>query len=328
MKKRLLALFLAAVMVMGIAGCGGDSGGSADTGKAQSSGSGETAVDTGGSDNGESLAGEEASGDVKTGGVLKVGTPTAVVNLGYPGKLTTSLELMYVQPAVESLCRYTKEGELVPWLCESFEADADALTLTVKLKEGIKFHDGTDFNAEAVKWNWEEFMAQGRSEISSIESIECPDEYTVVAHMSQWDNTLAENALYQAGFMFSPTYAQENGEDAANNHPVGTGPFVFSEWEKDVKIVYDKNEDYWIEGQPYLDGIEIDFIQDSNTITTAYQSGEIDIISMPTADVLTIMESMGEDAVGENGLNGGAGINMVAFGCTDESSPCKDLAVR
>lgn len=328
MKKRLLALFLAAVMVMGIAGCGGDSGGSADTGKAQSSGSGETAVDTGGSDNGESLAGEEASGDVKTGGVLKIGAPSDIVNLGYPGKLTTSWELMCVQPAVEPLCRYTKEGELVPWLCESFETDADALTLTVNLKEGIKFHDGTDFNAEAVKWNWEEFMAQGRSEIASIESIECTDEYTVVAHLSQWDNTIPDNALYHAGFMFSPTYVQENGEDVANNHPVGTGPFVFSEWEKDVKVVYEKNENYRIEGQPYLDGIEIDFILDSNTITTSYQADEIDVIFGPSADILTVMDSLGEVSVAEEGLNGGSTFYMVAFGCTDENSPCKDLEVR
>ena len=130
----------------------------------------------------------------------------------------------------------SKEGELLPWLCESYDLDADSLTLTVSLKEGIQFHDGTPFNAEAVQWNWEEFTAQGRNEIAVIESLECPDEYTVIAHLSVWDNTVADNALYQAGFMFSPTYGRENGIDSANSHPVGTGPFVLKNGRRILRL--------------------------------------------------------------------------------------------
>ncbi len=341
MKKRVLAIIMAAVMVMGaLTACGGSSSGNGakDT-QASTTGSNETNKKTedtqsGDSDLASSDTGSEeqgnagAAGDIKTGGVVKLGTPAVVVNLGYPGKLSTFIELSFAQPAVEPLCRYTKEGELTPWLCDSYDLDADTLTLTVKLKEGILFHDGTPFNAEAVKWNWEEFSAQGRSEITVIESIECPDEYTVVAHLSTWDNTIADNALYQAGFMFSPTYGKENGVDAANSHPVGTGPFVFKEWQKDVKLVYEKNDNYRIKGQPYLDGIEIEFIGDANTLTTAYQAGEIDAMIMITSDVLTIMEATGETALTAEGLTGGAAISMVAFGCTDDNSPCKDLLVR
>ncbi len=324
-KQRLLAALAAMALACSAAACG-TGGSSGQTDALGETKPGSEAVQSG-SESGTGNAGED-NGEIKTGGVLKIGTPAAIVNIGYPGKLTTPMELAEALPAVESLCRYTKEGELVPWLCEFYETDADALTLTVKLKEGIKFHDGSDFNAEAVKWNWEEFTAQGRSEILSIESIECPDEYTVVAHLSQWDNTIADNALYQAGFMFSPAYAKENGMEAAGNHPVGTGPYRFVEWEKDVRLVYEKNEDYWIEGQPYMDGIEFVFIKDANTITTAYQSGEIDVLTQGAGDILTIMDATGEASKAEIGLNGGATISMVAFGCTDESSPCKDIKVR
>ena len=278
----------------------------------------------------EDPAGKDSgdSAQIKTGGILKIGTPAEIVNLGYPGKPGSSNELIVMQPAVEPLCRYTKEGELDPWLCESFEADADALTLTVKLKEGIKFHDGTDFNAEAVKWNWEAFTAQGRTEIGAIKSIECPDDNTVVAHLALWDNTIPDNALWLAGFMYSPAYAKENGEDKANVNPVGTGPFKFKEWKKDVSISFEANKDYWIEGQPYLDGIEFEFIADANTLTTAYQAGELDALGMIFGDSVSIMKATGEESKAEDGLTGGATISIVAFGCTDEKSPCKDLKVR
>ncbi len=250
------------------------------------------------------------------------------MNLGYPGLPNSNSELIVIQPAIETLCRYTSDGELEPWLCESYEADAESLTLTVKLKEGITFQDGTDFNAEAVKWNWEQFQAVGRSEIAAIESIECTDEYTVVAHMSEWDNTLADNALHLAGYMYSPTYAEENGQDAANSNPVGTGPYTFVEWEKDVKLVYEKNENYWGEDELYLDGIEIDFITDANTLATAYQSGELDVAIASDTSVIQIMESAGIENKAADGLTGEAAISLVAYGCTDESSPTSDLLVR
>ena len=324
MKKKVLAILMAAAMLGSLA-AGSEARAASSTAassKAADAKAGKVI------NRAETVKASADSADVKRGGVLKIGTPTVVVNMGYPGKLSASGEFTTVQPAVEPLCRYTKSGELTPWLCESFEADADALTLTVKLKQGIKFHDGTDFNAEAVKWNWEEFTAQGRIEIASIESIECPDEYTVIAHLSKWDNTIPDNALYQAGYMFSPAYAKENGADAANVHPVGTGPYKFKEWQKDVKMVFEANEDYWIEGQPYMDGIEFEFITDANTLTTAYQAGEIDVLAMLFGDSVSIMKATGEESKAEEGLMGGASLSVVAFGCTEEDSPCKDLKVR
>ena len=274
------------------------------------------------------VSAEAADAEITRGGVLKIGFIPDIVNIGYPGLSTASNELIAQQPAVEPLCRYTEEGELEPWLIEGYETDAEALTLTVHLKEGIKFHDGSDFNSEAVKWNWETFTEMGRNEIAAISSRECPDDYTVVAHLDHWDNTIPDQALYLAGFMYSPAYCQEVGKDVANNSPCGTGPFKFVEWQKDVKIVYEANEDYWIEGQPYLDGIEIEFISEANTVTSAYEADEISVIPVTNPDVVQIMQSYGEENKAREGVFGGAGINICAFGCTDESDPVSNLLVR
>lgn len=327
---------LTAVLAFSLAACGG---GSDSGGEGGSQGSGNEvqqepneneSQDGDGGQDGDANQGEapSADGEIQIGGVFKIGYQATVVNLGWPGLVAQSNELVVIQPAVESLARYNTEGELVPWLCESFETDADALTLTVKLPQGVKFHDGTDFNAEAVKWNWETFQAAGRSEIAVIESIECPDDATVVAHMSTWDNTVADNALYHAGFMFSPAYCQEAGQEAANANPVGTGPYKFVEWQKDVKLVYEKNEDYRIEGQPYMDGIEFEFMLDSNTISTAYQAGEIDSLPVVDPNIKQIMDATGEPSKAADSVSGGSSIAMVAYGCTDENSPTSKLEVR
>lgn len=277
---------------------------------------------------GAAAATVSAEAEVTKGGVLKIGFLADIVNIGYPGLSTSSNEVLAQQPAVEPLCKYTETGDLDPWLIEDYETDAEALTMTVHLKQGIKFHDGTPFNAEAVKWNWETFTAMGRNEIAAISSIECPDEYTVVAHLDHWDNTIPDQALYLGGFMYSPTYCQEVGKDEANNHPCGTGPFKMVEWDKDVKLVFEANEDYWIEGQPYLDGIELEFMPQANTLTSAYEADEVSVVPIVNGEVSQILAQYGEENKAREGVFGGSLFSICAFGCTDDSDPVSNLLVR
>ncbi|MDE5909002.1 MAG: ABC transporter substrate-binding protein [Lachnospiraceae bacterium] len=320
MKKKLLAAVMAITVLFSFTACGNNTAEGNNTDSSSKTEKEETVNEEGTADLTEE--------DNQRGGTLIIGFEGLITNLGYPGLISGSNEMTIVSPAVETLCRYDDKGNLSPWLCETYEANADELTLTVTLKKGIKFQDGTDFNAEAVKWNWEQFTATGRSEIASIESIECLDEYTVMAHLSVWNNSIADNALYQAGFMFSPSYAQANGQEAANANPVGTGPYRFVEWDKDIKVVYEAYEDYWIEGRPYMDGIEFDFYSDLNTLVTAYQSGEVDLMPAMTGELIQIMASTGEVSEVSGSLVGGAGINCVLYGCNDETSPTSSLEVR
>jgi peptide/nickel transport system substrate-binding protein len=87
-------------------------------------------------------------------GVLHIATPAEGNALGDPASISL-WDKLDAQPALERLARIDAQGTAQPWLAESWEIGADGKTLTVKLKQGIQFHDGTEFNAEAVKWNWE-----------------------------------------------------------------------------------------------------------------------------------------------------------------------------
>ena len=220
----------------------------------------------------------KASGE-RYGGVLRIVYGDPINCIGYPGGIASFQEHQVAEPAVETLGRYDESGALVPYLAKDFELDADSLTLTIHLREGVKFHDGTICDAEAVKWNLEEFKASGRNEIDDVASIEVIDPLTLVLHLSRWNNSIAEAVLFTAGRIVSPTYFKTHGRDAAMANPVGTGPFKFVKWERDVRIVYEKNEDYRVAGQPYLDGIEIIFMPDTTTMISALRTGEIDVIA-------------------------------------------------
>lgn len=100
---------------------------------------------------------EKESTGPREGGVLKAGISLYPTVLGYVPEMKTYQEYVIATTALESLGRYNEAGQMEPWLAEDWEIDPDAKTITVKLKKGIKFHDGTDFNAEAVKWNMDEF---------------------------------------------------------------------------------------------------------------------------------------------------------------------------
>lgn len=134
--------------------------------------------------------------------------------------MKTYQEYVISLTALESLGRYNEAGQMEPWLAEDWEIDPTAKTITVKLKKGIKFHDGTDFNAEAVKWNMDEFLNYGRSEARDLESTDVIDEYTVRLNLKTWNSSILE-ALFYFVLMTSPTAFEENGKDWAINNPVG-----------------------------------------------------------------------------------------------------------
>ncbi len=281
----------------------------------------------GNQDTAEQPSTAKATAGPQYGGILKIGHSDELTCLGYPGRQASFGDLIYSTPSIETLCRFDGKGILEPWLCESYNADPETLTLTVSLKKGISFHDGTPFNSEAVKWNWEEFTASGRNEIKSITSIETPDEFTVIAHMAEWDNTLPEYALYVAGWMVSPTHVKTVGIEKAMGEPVGTGPFKFVKWTRESEIVYTKNENYWRNGEPYLDGITFYFLMDDNTMTSAFKSGEIDISFSSNRDFTDAMFSAGLSSISRP-QNSGIPVFFMIFDSTAKGYPTSNILVR
>jgi peptide/nickel transport system substrate-binding protein len=269
---------------------------------------------------------EQASTTPKSGGVLRIGTGQIITILGYTPMISNNSFLQFLQTSFDSLLFYDDAGNLVPKLAVDWETDAEAKTITFHLRQGVKFQDGTDFNAEAVKWNIEQYQAAARTEVAIIASIDVVDDYTVVLNLSDWNSSTLEAVGFFVYYM-SPTAVQEHGTDWAQKNPVGTGPFVLEKWDEGVGITYTRNPDYWQEGKPYLDGIEYYFIAYATTLSAALQSGEIDMISYTS--ILEVENLVAAGFVAETNSNGvGVESTGVIPASANPDSPFADPLVR
>lgn len=269
-----------------------------------------------------------ATAGAQAGGTLRIISTADAIVLGYTPNFTAYQDFMMFQPAIESLGRLDASGQIVPFLASAFKEDASAKTITITLRKGIKFHDGTDFNADAVKWNVDQFLASGRTEIKGVTSVDIVDDSTVRVNMAKWDNTMLGGLGYYAGPMISPAAFQKNGKDWALTHPVGTGPFQFVGWEREVSVKYKKFDGYWQKGKPYLDTVEFHIIKDPMVATASFKSKEADVfLSVPAQNAKDL-----EKAGGVQVLNLKTGQGAVIYGLMSDTvhpnSPFANVKVR
>ena len=205
-----------------------------------------------------------------------------------PVATTTTTVGNMVDYVVETLVRIDKEGNLQPLLAESWEVSDDGLTVIFRLRKGVKFHDGTPFNAEAVKFNIDRMLDPDvrvpiRAPYTPIESVEVVDEYTVKLNLKEPSAPLVNAFSWTTAGMISPKSVEEYGNTYKNaQHPVGTGPYVFKERVKGEKIVVEKFEDYWGE-KPYYDVVEFRIVPEAATRESLLLAGQVDLIILPPA---------------------------------------------
>jgi len=215
---------------------------------------------------------------VRNTGITEIGAPMDLKG-GYGG-VTYPLWCA----VTETLFIVDAQDRIVPGLAESVDIATDGMSVTLKLRQGVKFHDGTDFNAEAVKINLETVIAAnvpGSTPLQSIESYDIIDDHTLKINLKSFDATFLMS-LAQSGVavMISPTALAKptTPENAGKDHLVGTGPFLFDSWSLDQNIIMKKNPNYWQEGRPYLDEIEIRNIADYTVSVMAFKAGEVDMV--------------------------------------------------
>jgi peptide/nickel transport system substrate-binding protein len=215
----------------------------------------------------------------KYGGTLRIfdsqGPNTSLGWIPQPGYKG----VMFAYPMLEGLltCSYT--GALSPKLATSWEVASDLKSITFSLRKGIKFHDGTDFNAAAVKWNLDNLITAKHSASAAWSSIDVIDDYTVRLNLKYYRNTIMNDLAGSAGFMTSPTAYNKNGQEWVRWNPVGTGPFKFTSYDSTSGTVKaSKFADYWQKGKPYLNSVEIYAVSDPITRAAALQAGEADAI--------------------------------------------------
>lgn len=206
----------------------------------------------------------------------------------YPPTAVNASIFMTARPALEPLFMLASDGTIKNHLVKDYTMSEDGMTYTFYLQENVLFHDGTPFNAEAVKWNIEQTQAEGiHAAYSKVESVEVVDDTTCVLHMSSPDlffvNFLAS---VHASFMVSPTAVKTHGKEWAQTHAVGTGPFVLESWDHNVEMVYKRNENYWQKGLPYLDGITIHYVADDVVLAAAFQNQEVDMIYATSSQLI------------------------------------------
>lgn len=239
---------------------------------------------------------------------------------------TTTSDRYNAAPAIESLGRRNQEtGDTEGWLVKEFITDPEALTLTLKLQEGVKFSDGSDFNAEAVIWNFDKMVEFGKqSDLVNPVSYTAVDDYTVLIQYDKWANTwmdtIGEVRIY------CPAAFEANGQDWAAINAVGTGAFVMQEMVQDSHITYVKNDNYWREGEPYLDSITVKFITDSTTQVASFTSGELDVLRNPNSAIIAQLKDSYENAALD--APDLAGITYMMFCSAQQESPFADVNVR
>lgn len=159
----------------------------------------------------------------------------------------------------QGLFGFDKDMKLVNVLAESYQVSDDNLTYTIKLHTGVKFHDGTDFNAQAVKVNLDrasnpENRLKRYNLFKVIATTEVVDPQTVKIVLKQPFSAFINNLAHPAAVIISPAALQQYGKDIGF-HPVGTGPYKFVTWNQTDYVKVEKFSGYWRAGLPKLDSI-------------------------------------------------------------------------
>ena len=261
----------------------------------------------GGGDDGGGSTGDADAGTPTPGGTVVYGLEAETID-GWclPEAQLAISGIMVAQAVYDTLTRPNADGEMEPWLAESVEANEGSTEWTIKLREGVKFHDGSDLTAEVVKNNLDAYRGAYPARtpqlfvfvFAPIESVEVLDPLTVQVNLNQpWVSFDA--ALHSSGRLGMMAQAQLDDPTGCAENMIGTGPFTKTEWVQNQKFVADKNPDYWAtdddgEQLPYLDRIEFHPIVEIEQRRNALESGEINAMHASEPETVDDLRGLAE----------------------------------
>lgn len=232
-----------------------------------------------------------------------VADPTTLVSA-----FNTALPLgMISTKMLEGLVSYDLNMNPQPSLATDWSVSEDGLTYTFNLREGVTWHDGEPFTSRDVAFSamevWREFHPRGRSIYAFLEEVETPDDLTAIFRLSSPSPVLL-SAMHAYESQILPAHIYEGTdilENPANAAPIGTGPFRFVEWQRGQYVILQRNDDYWAEGQPWLERIIFRVIGDPSARAAALESGTVDIgyfspVSLSEAERLNALPNI--DVIG------------------------------
>lgn len=277
----------------------------------------------------------------KPGGTLVIGweaDPNVLVPAGIAlGSNYRAVRLIYEALVGQDLSKSASEAPappLIPRLAERWDISPDGLTYTFHLRQGVRFHDGTPFTSAAVKVSYDrstdensEFFDATARTINApvyrwVKSLETPDPFTVRYTLTE---PFASFLLNMAGVptgIISPEALKKWGKDGIADHPTGTGPFKFVESERGVKVVLERNAEYW-GTVPLLDRVVLQPIIEPSARVAALQKGDIDVALVLPPDSVEPLQSSGQFDV----LFGGPP-HVWTWMLNTRATPTKDKRVR
>jgi peptide/nickel transport system substrate-binding protein len=237
-------------------------------------------------------------------GTLVVGLVAEPTSLD-PGQLTDINSMKLLGALYDTLVRFKPNSfDLAPSLATDWTISPDLMTYTFKLRQGVRFHDGTDFNADAVKFTYDRLLDPNHpyadtgpfpfaaGYYGSIGQTNVLDPYTVQFQLKRPDSSLIDAFTLNTGRIVSPSAVQASRKGFAQN-PVGTGPFKFVQWDHDIRIVLSANADYW-DGAPALSELVFRPLVDEQTRITEFLSGGVDLIfDVPPDNIDQVRNSSG-----------------------------------
>ncbi|CAH2212190.1 glutathione ABC transporter substrate-binding protein [Tepidibacter aestuarii] len=239
--------------------------------------------------------GEEAKKEDKN---LVIAVADTFVSMD-PHDTNDTLSYSAQKTMMQGLVGFDKDMNVVPVLAEEYESNEEATEFTFKLHKGVKFHDGTDFNAEAVKVNIDrlanpENKLKRHSLFALVDRTEVVNDYTVKVVLKEPFGAMINNFAHPAAMMHSPKALEEYGKEVSRN-PVGTGPFVFSEWVPGNHIKVVKNENYWKADYPKVDSVTFKPVKENGSRIAMLQTKEADFIYPVPAEQIKAID--GKDGV-------------------------------
>lgn len=277
--KPLTAVFCAAALTLGLAACSG----------------GNTSADTGSASDTESAssAGQEAAGSGSASGRtdlnLRIGDAFSTVD---PHNLSLNSDIMLSRQIYEPLYWINDEGEEIPMLATEYSVSEDGLTWTFQLREGVTFQNGDPLTAQDVVYSYERCFdnAYMQEKVEAIDSVTAPDDSTVEMHLKYQFSPLMEKIA--AIGIVSQSFAEANMDDQGllGFNACGTGAYSVKEAIPDVSITLEAYSGYW-GGEAPIKTLNFEQITDETTAVTAFEAGEIDVMSIPSANWAQISES-------------------------------------
>lgn len=260
--------------------------------------------------------------------VLVVAQEDAIENMNH---ITTTWMSEPVMNVYDNLITRDYENQLKDGLAHHWEVSEDGLTYTFYLKEGVVFHDGTPFNASAVKWNIEA-IAGGVSSylVAAVHEVEIVDDYTVQLHLHHPFPNLLYNLSTSYAGIISPTAYEELGDAYGSRTVVGTGPFLLKEWIRGDRVILEAFDEYdwgpsWLENQkrPYYDEVVFKILPEATTQVMELEAGEVHMLTAtppPLAERLKTNENIRVET--------GPDRNIIYIGMNVKHPELEDINVR